>query len=382
MRNLDVILNVDAISPPLTGIGRYALELARGLARHEAIGELRYFAGYRWVEHPDAALKSNSALASIRRNIPLKSVALDLYFRARQLAFSRLTSKMRGFVMHSPNYLLLKHDGPTVATIHDLSWLHYPEYHPVERVRAMNREMPRTFERATKLVTDSGFVRGELIERFGIEPSRVVAVPLGADESYAPRTEAECAGVLANFKLGYGRYLLSVATLEPRKNLERLLEAFARLPEAVRRQYPLAIAGVRGWHAASIERSADALERRGELVRLGYVDEADLPTLFAGARAFAFVSLYEGFGLPPLEAMKSGIPVLVGRGSAVSEVTGGAALEVDPLDVEAISAGLARVLDDDAWRDAARLRGLERATHYGWPRCVDETVAVYRSVAR
>lgn len=374
-----LILNVDAIAPPLTGIGRYALELAQGLAGHDEIDAIRYYSAYRWVATPDEALQRGGSLAIMRKHVPGKRTAMRTYFWARQKLFSRQTrSRCSDWLLHTPNYILFRHGGPSVATLHDFSWMHYPEHHPRERIDIMQREMPKTYEQATRFITDSEFVRQEAIDLVGLDPERIDVVPLGVDAAYQPMPAADTLDVLQRYALVHGEYLLAVATIEPRKNLERLLRAFAALPPATRKRYPLVLIGVRGWHVEGIERLAAPLVESGEVLRLGYVPEFDLPALYAGARAFAFVSLHEGFGLPPLEAMASGVPVLASDTTSLPEVIGDAGHLVDPLDVDAIRDGLEHVLLDDDWRASAIERGLQRAALFTWQACVDQTVAVYR----
>ncbi|MCB1771577.1 MAG: glycosyltransferase family 4 protein, partial [Candidatus Competibacteraceae bacterium] len=170
----------------------------------------------------------------------------------------------------------------------------------------------------------------------------------------------------------------AVSTLEPRKNLPRLLIAYARLPEALRARHPLALVGAKGWLNTELERHLAPLERTGQLRRLGYVPQDDLPALYAGAHAFAYPSLYEGFGLPLLEAMASGIPALSSHRSSLPQVAGDAALLINPEDIDDLTAGLEHLLSDELWRAAARPRGLEQARRFSWERCVEETIAVYR----
>jgi len=377
-----LILNVDAITPPLTGIGRYALRLAQGVRDHPGIDAARYFSAYRWVADPEQALRANRGVAGIRRYVPAKSFAMRAYFALRQGAFDRLArQKFRDHILHSPNYLLFEHDGPSVTTVHDLSWMHYPQYHPRERVEIMRRRMPRSLEIADAVITDSEFVRDEVIRTFSVDPTRVHAIALGVDEAFVPYDAEQTRAALAGLGLEHGRYLLALATLEPRKNLARLLDAYEQLDTTLRKQYPLVLAGSKGWHADRLAQRIDGLAARGEAKRLGYVPEELLPQLLAGARAMAFPSIYEGFGLPPLEAMAAGVPVVASSASSIPEVTGDAALLVAPEDTDGLRQALDRALTDAEWRDEAIARGLQRARQFSWRRCVDATVDVYRMLA-
>jgi len=375
-----VIFNVDAITAPLTGIGRYALELARGLAHHEEIEELRLYSAYRWVDDPAHALAANRTIAAIRRNVPFKTQALELYQQIRGGLFRLHTRRMKGFLLHTPNYVLMPFDGPALTTVHDLSWLSYPDAHPVERVKFLDRHLPKTLARADLVLTDSEFIAAEIATRFALPRAKIRAIPLGVDAAYHPRTAEEILATLAKHRLEHSAYLLVVATLEPRKNLARLVRAYAALPTATKARHPLVIVGARGWLNHELERTLTPLEAAGAVRRLGYVGEDELPALYAGAHAFAFPSLYEGFGLPVLEAMASGVPVLTSNVSSLPEVAGDAALLVDPNDEDALREGLVRLLDDSAWRTNASARGLARSRDYPWSRCVDATIDAYRAV--
>lgn len=373
-----VILNVDAIQPPLTGIGHYALQLARGLIRHPAIDHVRFFSAYRWLTDPEQAPRANQPLSRVRNRVPFKTLALHLYNFARGQLFLWHARNLNNYVLHTPNCILMPFPGAAVTTVHDLSYLHYPQHHPRERVAFMERQMPRTLAQAAMIITDSEFVRRELIDLLGVSEHRIQTVPLGVDESFRPRPAAESAPTLAHHDLTDTPYLLVVATLEPRKNLLHLIEAYGRLPAALRQRHPLVIVGARGWLTKELEQRLEPLERGGQIKRLGYMRQEDLPLIYAGAHAFAFPSLYEGFGLPVLEAMASGVPALTSNRSSLPEVAGDAALLVEPEDVDAITAGLERLLTDGEWRAQAVERGLRQARLFSWERCVEETVAVYR----
>ena len=281
---------------------------------------------------------------------------------------------------HEPNFVLRPFDGPTVASIHDLSIYRYPEYHPKERVDYMTRHLPDTFARATRLVTDCETVRQEVIDQLGIAPERVVTIPIGVRAEYHPRDPVTLQPLLAPLGLTPGGYLLAVGTLEPRKNLEGLLNAFEALPEALRRIYPLAVAGGLGWRNEQLVARLDGLAARGLVRRLGYVPAAALPALYAGARGFAFPSFYEGFGLPALEAAASGVPVLSSAGSAMEELLGSDGVLVDPRDTAALTEGLRQVIEDESLQSRARVAASGFGTRYSWRQCVDRTVALYREV--
>lgn len=375
-----VIFNVDAISAPLTGIGRYALELAQGLARHQSIDELRLYSAVRWVDDPAEALSSNRIFASLRQNLPFKTRALEAYSRMRNLLFRAHTRKLRGFLLHTPNYILMPFDGPAVTTVHDLSAFNFPETHPPERVRFLERHLPRTLERADRVLADSQFIADEIHQKLGVPREKLRVVALGVDAAYRPRDPKEMAEALARHGLVAGGYLLVVATQEPRKNLARLALAYSGLPQELRSRYPLVIVGARGWLNSDLEKVLSPLEANGSLRRLGYVSEQDLPLIYAGAHAFAFPSIYEGFGLPVLEALASGTPVLTSNVSSLPEICADIALCVDPHDTDALRSGLERLLDDATWRRASRDRGLQHAAKFPWSRCVDETVAVYQEL--
>jgi alpha-1,3-rhamnosyl/mannosyltransferase len=377
---MNVILNVDAITPPLTGIGQYALRLAQGLQQSTEIQNLKFFSAYHWVESPEAALRANLPLARARHHIPYKNLAIHLYSSLRSGFFRYHTFRLHDYVLHTPNYILMPFAGPSITTVHDLSYIHYPEYHPAERISFMERQMPRTLAQATAVITDSEFVKREIVEILGVPEAKVYAVPLGVNADFHPRNEFELAETLSAYGLSYGRYLLVVATLEPRKNLARLVEAYSCLDNNVRNHNPLVIAGAKGWLTEHLETRLAPLERNGQIKRLGYITQQDLPLIYAGAHGFVFPSLYEGFGLPLLEAMASGIPALTSCRSSLPEVAGENALLVEPENIDELATGIVQLIEDDSWRKTVIRGGLQQALNYSWERCIADTIGIYRTV--
>ena len=186
--------------------------------------------------------------------------------------------------------------------------------------------------------------------------------------------------MLKRYQLEYQGYSLFVGTIEPRKNIVTLLDAYARLPVSVRRQWPLILTGYKGWQSEAIHARIKDAERQGWARYLGFLPAEDLPGLYAGARLFAFPSLYEGFGLPVLEAMSSGVPVVCSDSSSLPEVVGSAALMCAPMDVETLAMNLLKGLEDNIWRTQAVTQGLQQSAGFSWERCAQETIAVYQKL--
>jgi alpha-1,3-rhamnosyl/mannosyltransferase len=187
--------------------------------------------------------------------------------------------------------------------------------------------------------------------------------------------------VLEAHDLKHGHYFLTVGTLEPRKNLAFALQAYRRLPAKVRQVHPLVLIGMKGWNSSELEQQIASLIRTGEVRQLGYVSRTDLATLMAGASALIYPSVYEGFGLPPLESMACGVPAICANSSSMPEVVGDAGILIDPENTDELARALIRIVEDDQLRAVLALRSRQRASQMTWSRCVDSTVEVYCSIA-
>jgi alpha-1,3-rhamnosyl/mannosyltransferase len=374
---LRVALNATSLLSPATGIAQYTRSLAGAL---EAVGSvrLRYLDGQRWSSQLRVAPVPgiDGWKRAVKRLIPS---AYGVARAAQQAAFSLGVRRHRPDVYHEPAFLAYQFSGPTVVTAFDLSWIRYPQAHPAARVRMLERYFPGSLARADHVITASQAVRAELIAEFSLDGARVSVIPLAARAGLQPRTPAECAAAMAARQLRWRGYLLSVGTLEPRKNLVTLLRAYAALDPGMRARLPLVIVGMKGWGTSPLEALVAPLAREGSVRILGYVDEAELAQLNAAARMLIYPSLYEGFGLPPLEAMASGTPVITSNTSSLPEVTGAAAVAVDPQDTDALRAAIARLAQDDQQWESLRSAGLAQAASFSWDRCARETIAVYRA---
>lgn len=377
---MKIILAVNAIKPPLTGIGRYTLELANRISDMQEVDKVRFFFEGRWVNNISPLLNQSPSKLAVRQRLLRSPLAVAAYRRLSPFLLRHRLKSFSEHLYHSPNFYLPPFTGPAIATIHDLSIFRCPQFHPAERVSFMQREIEIALTRANFLITDSEFIRQEIIEFFGWPADKVQAVPLGVAEKYRPRGPEEAADVLKKFGLDFGSYALCVATIEPRKNIEVLLSAYEALPQEQRNRYPLVLVGGSGWRSENIHRRIEQGQREGWLRYLGYVSEAALPILFSAARGFVYPSLYEGFGLPVLEAMASGLPVLISNRSSLPEVASGAALISEPEDVQTMTENIRLLLEDDQWRSEASRRSLEVAEQYSWEETARKTVEVYRTV--
>jgi len=381
---LRVGINATPLLSPLTGIGNYITHLAAAL---DAGGEVDLYAFYgrTWKHSRPAPLVEDLAFnpnASRARDV-LKRFApwvRDMRHAQQQLLFGHGARRNAIELYHEPNYVPFRADVPVVITVHDLSWLRYPGTHPPDRVRWLRREMPRAIERAAAILVDSEFTRREVLAAFARHPQDVHAVHLGVAREFRPRSPEDTLISLREMDLVHGEYLLTVGTIEPRKNVVHALAAYALLPATLRKRYPLVVAGVGGWRAAGLERKLRALANAGQIRMLGHVPHRHLPNLYAGAAAFLYPSHYEGFGLPPLEAMASGVPALVSDRASLPEVTGDAAMMIDPERPELTSAKIEALLESDADRADFARRGLLRAGQFTWETCARGTLGVYHAI--
>lgn len=372
-----VAFNARILQAPRTGIGQYVAALTEAL-REQAGVDLDLFLGSAWgTDLPSAPLPGYSRKASLAKRVP---GAYRIRRWLEQNAFDRGLKCRQVDLYHEPTLWPLEFDGPMVMTLHDLTHVHYPQTQPADRLAEIERQVGRGVARAQCVLTDSAHVAGEVCRHFGLPEERVTVAPLGYAARFHPRPHQALERTLGSLGLAAGQYLICVGTLEPRKNLELALRAHALLPESLRSRLPLVIAGMPGWRTEQLGDSLKAALARGDVKVLGYQSDAVLAELLAGARALLFPSLYEGFGLPVLEAMASGVPVVLTRTSSLPEVAGEAGVYVDAQDPQEMSAAIQRLVEDESFWQRCRTLGLERARGFSWQRCARITRDVYRKV--
>jgi len=371
-----IYLDVSAAVHSRAGLGRYAESLARHLIAQDPTGYALFFnrdAGIQPLQGLDGVPRR-----TVRAGYKPWRMAVLLGQWAR-IGFNRLLPGASLF--HATEHLLMPLRGvPAVLTVHDLIFRRYPQYHKRLNYWYLNLAMPLYVRRADAIITISESSRRDLVAAYGVPPEKVTVVYEAAAPHFVPQPAAEMARVRARYGLPE-RFLLTVGTIEPRKNLSRLLSAF----EVAARQGVVdawVVAGRPGWLYDDFFARLEASPARDRVMLPGYVSDADLPALNAAATAAVLPSLYEGFGLPVLEAMGCGAPVVCSDAASLPELGGDAARYFDPADEEAMAAVLVAVLADAGLRNAMRQRGLRQAARFSWQRAAQETRLVYQGLLK
>lgn len=377
---MKVVLGCDPLLAPLTGIGQYTQQLGLGLLAHSNVDELSLFAHGKYyntdlLQSSDTLNVERSAKnaksdiwTSLRSNLAKSNLAVSLYSKLIPIVEKRALKGKKEHIFHSPNFLLPNHGGKRIVTIHDLSTLVHPEFHPSSRVKLVNQAIEQSVRFADHIITDSAFIKHQLCEGFALSPNKVTAIHLGVSEKYFPRNEVQCSNVLNSYGLAFKQFLLFVSTIEPRKNVLRLLQAYQLYREQYSECLPLILVGSPGWRSDDEHRIIKQLETKGWVKYLGYVKQNDVPVLYAASKGLVFPSLYEGFGLPVAEAMQSGVSVLTSENSAMSEFSDEGVYQVNPHDSESIKEGIVALVQS---------KTKPKPVIFDWNNCVKSTIEVY-----
>jgi glycosyltransferase involved in cell wall biosynthesis len=354
-----------------SGVVRYTHELIRALAPRLADPPIVY------LTRADDGLDGGSV--DIVR-APFRTP--NEYARAfwEQTVVPRDVRRRRPDVYHSPNYILpLALNCPSVVTVHDLAFLD----RSVHRLRShlyLSALATYAIRRATRIICVSRYTARQLAARFPRAAGRVRVIGEGVDSRFGPQPDA----VIQRFRRRFGLvdpYVLFVGTIEPRKNLVRLIEAFSAAVRGHAFPHRLVIAGGDGWMNRSVRQAYDNSPARDRIVFTGYLPEDELPAAYAGAEIFAYPSLHEGYGLPPIEAMACGTAVLTSNVTSIPEVVGDAALLIDPEDTAAITDGLTQLMREHGQRKDLAEAGQAHARQFSWSDVARRTIAVYREAA-
>lgn len=378
---MKIIISTDSIKFPVTGIGRYALELINNLKANPEVDAIKYLSGFKVVDDLPALVNSPSISASkLKKQLRNSRLVSDIYRLTVPVLKSYALKSYTDYIFHSPNYYIPPGHKKSCTTFHDLSIFHFPEYHPKGRVHLMRKELHSSVSRAKILLTDSNFTKNEVSDFFDFDPERIVVAPLASSGDFLPRKEKQCQQVLEKYGLAYGQFTFFAGTIEPRKNIKNLLLAYQKLPLEMSLRFPLVISGYQGWESEELHRLFDIGSQRGWIKYLGYTDQQSLSVLFSACRAFLFPSRYEGFGLPVLEAMAAGTPVITSNVSSLPEVAGDAGLMVDPDDVDQLTQYISEIILNDSLRTELIDRGFLQNAKFSWVNCARETIKAYKLV--
>jgi glycosyltransferase involved in cell wall biosynthesis len=361
-----VAVEASAVPARLTGAGVYVARLLAALAARDDV-------------RPEVFCAPGSAAALAAPGLALHPVAAARAGRPARIAWTQLlagrAARAAGAdLLHGVHYELpLAARLPQVVTVHDLTLLTNPEWHEAGKVRWFGWALRRAVRTARRVLCVSATTARDLAERLEVAPERIDVTRLGTD--LRPAGPAEVAALRRRLGLD-GPYVLGLGTVEPRKDLPTLVRAFAALAGEL--PHRLVLAGLAGWGQGALAAAITGSGVADRVLCTGYLPEADKAALLTGAEVFAYPSRYEGFGLPVLEAMACGTPVVTTTGGSLPEVAGDAALLVEPGDPDALAAALAKLAGDPAARQAAAARGRARAAGFTWERCAAETVAAYR----
>lgn len=363
---------------PQSGISRYAVELARALAPYSDDLNLSLLVPFGG---PVAGLEELHPTSS-----RLRGRLLPTYMASGPAQIARVAHKEALDIVHDPQgvapFLVPRRLGgfARVVTIHDMAPFVHPETHTRITNLLFRHYIPHSLPFVDRVITDSEASRSDILRFYQLSPEKVNAIPCGVSEHFGPRHAEQIDAVLERLDIP-APYILTVGALQARKNLETLFEAYAVLRA---RGWPhrLVVVGQKSWKSTGIFNKLDELGIREDVTLTGFVADEDLPALYAGAEAFVYPSLFEGFGLPPLEAMACGTQVVASNSSSLPEVVGDAGLLVDPFDVQGYADAIERLLTDSNVRREYRSRGLRRARSFSWDQAAHRHLEIYQELAQ
>ena len=369
-----IAIDAHSVGTGLGGNESYATNLVEALAEIDSVNHYTLYVTRREALERFNNRWPNFAVRATLPHTPLIRIPITLSVELRKNPVDVLHVQFT-----APPFLPC----PVVATIHDLSFEHLPKTFKLRSALQLRLTVRHTARRAAHIITLSEYSRRDIMETYGIAPERISVTPASAPTWFAPVTEEKELARVRDLYGIEGDYILAVGSIQPRKNLRRLIAAYSSL----RRAQPggklpqLVLVGKCAWLYDETLRTIKELEVSNSVILTGYVPEDHLPGLYSGALFFVYPSYFEGFGLPPLEAMKCGAAVIVGNKTSLPEIVGDAGVLVDPFDVNDIACAMARLMGDSSLRLQLRAKGLERAKLFDWRETARRTLAVYKKAA-
>ena len=379
-----VIFSVEPVRYPLTGIGRYALELSKELPRVCEKGRLLFFDGYHISNefvYNETEISVFSPCISRLKSLVKKSASISkFYFNLQRYRETKALEKYESCMVHGTNFVCPKFNGKKIVSFHDMSAYLAPHCQDKARLKILREECEKTVKSADALITISEASKHSIINYFNYSADRIFVTPLACNQDFYFHDDIVTSNRIQRLGLTPKKYTLFVGTIEPRKNVLTLIAAYKRLPKSLRDHVPLVICGHKGWKSEETFVEIDKGESEGWLHYLNYVDQFTLQSLYAGAKLFCFPSLYEGFGLPLLEAMAAKVPVISADNSSLPEVVGKAGILIPAKDVDCWTEKIYEVLESTILASDLANKGYKRSKLFSWERCAMETVKAYNAV--
>src|SRR6478609_2287364 len=380
-RRLKVFVDAEVlVVPHFSGIGHYTLELLRALdalleARDDVTVEVSAFVKQRkklrGYGFRNLKIRTSFIPVQVSQRLKMRNLQfpLDLLFGKRVYFFPNFTSWPTLF-------------SKSVSVVYDLSFEFFPQFAEPANRAFLSSQVHKTAARSTTVVTISQNSQREIHEFYGVPVERAPIIYPGVDQSQFFRWPASAVEEVKRRYGIRGKYILFVGNLEPRKNLKNLLLAYEELDPGTRQEYSLLLVGARGWQDGEIMQTMERLRDAGNLVQQpsGYVADADRPALYSGASLFVYPSLYEGFGIPPVEAMACGVPTITSDNSSLPEAVGAAALTVDANSVDELATAMRTVLGDEELRDEMVRKGFAQADKFSWHRGAQQLLDIFVEV--
>jgi len=370
-----------------SGIGKYTENLIKALLDVDTENQyVLFFDYFRDRDHRRQMIQKLIAKAKAPVKVVTNhNLSILKEFLLQFPRFSKYFYREPVDVMHFPFFsgVPAKVEVPAVVTIHDLTFLYYPEHRGAKTSNFYLKRTKLAIQTAQKIIAVSEATRQDLIKELGVLPEQIKTVPEGVTANFSPIIEERrLKAFLKQYRLEPQKYILSVGTLEPRKNLVRLVKAYSMLPNQIRANYKLVLIGSPGWRNSALSQTINDLNLKANVIMPGYFGHEDLPYFYNGAKVFVYPSLYEGFGLPPLEAMACSTPVVASNISSLPEVMGHAGLLINPLKEEEIAAAIKRILTNDRLAGLLAVKGLKQAKKFSWDKTAKETIKVYKEILR
>jgi len=373
---MKIALNASTLLTPKAGIGLYADKIARALIINPDYDVHLFFKGY-WSKN---FIKQNSKNFLFSKLInKLKSKSLRFENVIDTFYFNKYVRRIDIDLYHEPNFIPYETSIPTLITIHDLSWIHYPNFFFKEELIKFNNYFLKSLSKAVNIITHSNFIKKEIYNNFSYPLDKIFVVNEDIGEFFFLRRAVDCTSVLDKYNLNYKKYILCINTLDLRKNYKTLIRAYNSLDKKIQEEYPLVIIGMKGRY---FEATINLINNSSNVIYLGHLPTDELSIILSGAAVFTYPSLYEGFGISPLEAMASGVPVICSNTSSLPEVIGDAGVLIDPLDVDLWSKEIKNIIFNKDIKENLINLGLKRIKSFPKNSCVNQILDIYKLILK